>query len=159
MGILELLHMAVFGFHPAHEELNRILGGGGVVSMVKVAAIVCLSSSYAGIFQGTGMLERIREMVKLLSKKVGPFGTLVLVSASAVVTACNQTLAIMVTWELGKPLMEDREEMALAMEDSVVVMAALVPWSIACAVPLESVGAPMSAIPAAVYLWLLPLWH
>ena len=129
--------------------------------MVKVAAIVCLSSSYAGIFQGTGMLERIREMVKLLSKKVGPFGTLVLVlvSASAVVTACNQTLAIMVTWELGKPLMEDREEMALAMEDSVVVMAALVPWSIACAVPLESVGAPMSAIPAAVYLWLLPLWH
>ena len=159
VGVLDLLHMAVFGFHPAHEELNRILGGGGLVSMVKVAAIVCLSSSYAGIFQGTGMLERIREMVKLLSKKVGPFGTLVLVSASAVVTACNQTLAIMVTWELGKPLMEDREEMALAMEDSVVVMAALVPWSIACAVPLESVGAPMSAIPAAVYLWLLPLWH
>lgn len=127
--------------------------------MVRVAAIVCLSSSYAGIFQGTGMLDRIRTQVMALSKKTGPFGALALVSAAAAVTACNQTLAIMVTWELGRTLMENREEMALAMEDSVVVMAALVPWSIACAVPLESVGAPASAIPAAVYLWFLPLWH
>jgi NhaC family Na+:H+ antiporter len=127
--------------------------------MVKVAAIVCLSSSFAGIFQGTGMLDRIRDKIMDLSERAGPFGALVLVSAAAAVTACNQTLAIMVTWELGKPLMEDREEIALAMEDSVVVMAALVPWSIACAMPLESVGAPAAAIPAAIYLWLLPLWH
>lgn len=157
--LASLFHMALFGYHPAHGELDSVLGGGGLVSMVKVAAIVCLSSSFAGIFQGTGMLDRIRDKIMDLSERAGPFGALVLVSAAAAVTACNQTLAIMVTWELGKPLMEDREEIALAMEDSVVVMAALVPWSIACAMPLESVGAPAAAIPAAIYLWLLPLWH
>lgn len=154
-----LFRMSVFGFHPAHEELDHILGGGGLVSMARVAAIVCLSSSYAGIFQGTGMLDRIQKKVVELSGRTGSFGMMTLVSMAAAAAACNQTLAIMVTWELGKQLCKDREELALAMEDSVVVIAALVPWSIACAVPLETVGAPASAVPAAVYLWILPLWH
>lgn len=37
--------------------------------------------------------------------------------------------------ELCQSLYEDKEEMALALEDTTIVLAALVPWSVAAAVP------------------------
>ena len=40
-----------------------------------------------------------------------------------------------------------------------VVTAPLIPWSIACAVPLAAVGAPAGAVFFACYLYLLPLWR
>ena len=39
-----------------------------------------------------------------------------------------------------------------------MVIAPLIPWSIAGAVPLASLGAPTAAILAACYLYLIPLW-
>lgn len=38
------------------------------------------------------------------------------------------------------------------------VIAPLIPWSIAGAVPLAAIGAPTSSVCAACYLYLLPLW-
>ena len=46
----------------------------------------------------------------------------------------------------------------LDMENSVIVLAGLVPWCIASSVPLAMLGAGASSLPAAVYLWLVPLW-
>ena len=48
--------------------------------------------------------------------------------------------------------------MALALENSVIVIAALIPWSIAGSVPLAILNAPLSSIPMASYLFLLPIW-
>ena len=44
------------------------------------------------------------------------------------------------------------------LEDSAVVIAPLIPWSIAGAVPLVAVGAPESSVLFALFLYLLPLW-
>ena len=51
-----------------------------------------------------------------------------------------------------------KEELALDMSNTLVVMVALCPWCIACAVPLSMLGVGVEAIPPAVFLWLLPLW-
>ncbi len=51
------------------------------------------------------------------------------------------------------------EETAIALEDTAVVAAPLIPWSIAAGVPLASVGAPMISICFAFFLYLLPLWR
>lgn len=40
-----------------------------------------------------------------------------------------------------------------------MVVAPLIPWSIAGAVPLASVGAPTSSLTLAVFLYLLPIAH
>ena len=72
--------------------------------------------------------------------------------------ACNQSLGILLTNQLCRDLEQDRDRFANILEDTVVVVAPLVPWSIAGGVPLASAGAPTSSIPFAVYLWLLPLW-
>ena len=73
--------------------------------------------------------------------------------------ACNQTLAIMLTDQLCQGVEPQAEKLAIGLENTVVVIAALVPWSVACAVPLESAGAPAAAVLAACYLYLLPLWN
>ena len=79
---------------------------------------------------------------------------------SAVLTglvACNQTLNIMLTHQLCQGAVEDRERLALALENTAVVLSPLIPWSIACAVPLGAVSAPQGCVLTACYLYLRPL--
>ena len=71
--------------------------------------------------------------------------------------ACNQTLGIMLTHQLCGKVEPDNQKLAIDLEDSVVVIAPLIPWSIAAATPLSSIGAPTSSIPFAFFLYLLPL--
>ena len=63
--------------------------------------------------------------------------------------SCNQTLAIMLTHQLSRDLAPTAQEHALDLEDSVVLVAGLVPWSIAGGVPLASMGAPVESLVAA----------
>ena len=49
--------------------------------------------------------------------------------------------------------------LALYLEDTVVMIAALIPWSIAGTVPLDSIGAPVICLLGGVYLYLVPLWQ
>ena len=70
----------------------------------------------------------------------------------------HQTLSSIMVQELCQSLYDDKEEMALALEDTTIVLAALVPWSVAAAVPLAALGASSWGIAAAVYLYLQPLW-
>jgi NhaC family Na+:H+ antiporter len=55
----EVLLCAVAGFEAEDAALATMLDGGGVVSMLKVAGIVCISASYAGIFQKKGLLDGV----------------------------------------------------------------------------------------------------
>ncbi|MEA5058506.1 MAG: Na+/H+ antiporter NhaC family protein [Candidatus Pelethousia sp.] len=154
----ELLRVAIWGYHPENAELAALLSGGGVLSMAKVFAIVCLSACYAGMFNGTGFLDGIKANIDSLSKKATSFGAVLLTAFVTGLIACNQTLAIMLTHQLCKDVEKNKEALALYLEDSAVVVAPLIPWSVACAVPLASVGAPSSSVLLAFYLYLLPLW-
>ena len=73
--------------------------------------------------------------------------------------SCNQTLSIMLTDQLGRELEPDAGRMALDLENSAVVVAPLIPWSIAGAVPLSTVGAPMTSLFAAFFLYLVPVCY
>ena len=94
-----------------------------------------------------------------VSRKITVFGTILMTSMVAGMVACNQTLATMLVDQVCKDLEPDAQKFAIDMENSVIVVAPLVPWSIAGAVPLASVSAPLTSIVAAVFLYLLPLWY
>lgn len=159
VSLTELLNIAVFGYRADEAELAALLSGGGIQSMVKVFCIVCLSSSYSGMFNGTGLLEGFRGSLTRLSTKILPFGCILLTSIITVMVSCNQTLAIMLTHQLCMDTEPDPETMASHLENTAVVIAPLIPWSIAGAVPLATVGAPTISILTACYLYLLPLWN
>ena len=155
----DLLNMAVWGYKPEDPQVAALLSGGGIQSMVKVFCIVCLSSCYSGMFNGTGLLNGFRGGLNRLSEKILPFGSILLTSIVTVMISCNQALGIMLTHQLCVDTEKDPETMASHMENTVVVIAPLIPWSIAGAVPLATVGAPTACILTACYLYLLPVWN
>ena len=155
----ELLKMVWSGFHAADAQVGAMMNGGGIASMLRVSGIVCLSSSYSGIFRKTGLLDEAKRAVERLAHRSSLFAATLATSAVTSVIACSQSLAILLTAQLCDTLHDNRPDLALDIEDSVVVIAALVPWSIAGSVPLTAAGAPMLSMTAACYLYLLPLWR
>ena len=159
VGVDQLPGLLVMGFQAADPEVAAMVNGGGIISMVRVGAIVCLSSSYSGIFQKTGLLDGVKRVVGRLADRVGNYTATLCTAVLANMIACNQTLGIMLTHQLCRDTEDEAERMALHLEDSAVVTAPLVPWSIVGAVSLTAAGAPLTGIVAACYLYLLPLWR
>ena len=155
--VSKLPALCVSGFQPNDMQINRLMGGGGILSNMKVIAIVGISSCYSGIFKGTDFLHGIKDLIRKLNSKITPFGTTLLTSVVTAAVSCNQTLSIMLTNQLCGENNPDKKEFALSLENSAVVVAPLLPWSIASAVPLAFIGAPTMSVCAAIYLYLLPI--
>jgi NhaC family Na+:H+ antiporter len=157
MDIGKVLQICLLGYQAQDPEVAALLNGGGIVSMLRVTAIVAISSSYAGIFSGTGLLNSFQDALEKLGKKVSPFFSILVASILTSIMACNQTLSSMLTYQLCNKL-EDGQRLAISLENSVIVISGIIPWSIACAVPLTSVNAPNSSIFYAFFLYLLPIY-
>jgi len=155
----DVLKTLLTGYQASSAVLAGMINGGGMASMVKVAAIVCIASCYAGIFKETGLLDFMYKTINRFADKLGNYLATLLVSVPVSAIACNQTLAIMLTNQLTAYLEENKEQRAIYLEDSAVVVAPLIPWSIAGTVPLTAAGAPLICILAACYLYLLPMWR
>lgn len=151
--------MLVMGFAPEDPSVATMLSGGGLVSMLPVCAIILISSTYSGLLEGTGLIARLKGLLPDVARRITPFGA---VLTTAVVTcgiACNQALPVLLTNQLCDVIRPDRQRMAIDLENTVIVIAPLIPWSIAGAVPIASIGAPAICVFAAFYLWFLPLWQ
>lgn len=159
MPLSEIFASCLLGFHPADPDLARLASGGGIVSMADVVAIICISSSYAGMFSGTGFLEAIQTHMTILSQRITPFGTIIATSIITSMISCNQTLATMLTHQLCQSVEPDPQRLAIHLENTVIVISALIPWSIACSAFLAIIDAPLSSVPLACYLYFLPLWN
>ena len=126
--------------------------------MVKVGLIVAISSSYSGIFKETKMLILIKEYLKKFSEKTSNYLTIFLSSIISGAIACNQSLGTILTYELCEEL-EEKQNMAIILENTVVLLAALIPWNIAMAVPLKTIDIGLMSGLFAFYLYFLPLWN
>lgn len=157
MSVMDIVATLWRGYVAPNDTLGVMLDGGGIMSMVKVIAIVCLSSSYFGIFNGTDMLAQVQRSVALLASKTTNFFTATIVAIVAVMISCNQTLAVMLTYQLNKDIYKNGQKTASMLADTAIVIPPLIPWSIACAVPLAAVDAPVTSLLFACYLYLLPL--
>lgn len=155
----ELLRVALTGYRAADPELAAMLNGGGVTSMLRVGGIVCLSSSYSGIFQKTGLLDGAKRAVEKLAARTTPYAAMLCTSILGGMLACNQSLDTILTYQLCLGLKRDDGDYALDLEDTAIIVAPLIPWSIAGGVPLSAVGAPTGALLFACYLYFLPLWR
>lgn len=158
-SLSEVPALCISGFTSGNEQINRLMGGGGIISNLKVIAIVGISSCYSGIFKGTDFLHGIEDVIGKLNSRITPFGTTLLTSVITAAVSCNQTLSIMLTSQLCGKNNPDKKGFALALENSAVVVAPLIPWSIASAVPLAAIGAPTMSVCAAFYLYLIPICY
>lgn len=158
----ELLEYITTGYRLNQPgPLSDVMQGGGLLSMVQVSLIVLISSAYSGLFAGTGLLRDIERVYEFISRKVGTYAGTVITSFATVAFACNQTLAVMLTHQLTQGAYEkkrlSRYRLALDLENTVIVISALIPWNIAGAVPAAALSADSGFIPYALYLYFVPL--
>lgn len=129
--------------------------------MISPMLIVMISSAYAGIFAGTGVLAELETLIAKISAKVGLYATTILTSLVTAAFACNQTLAVILTHQFQAKIYERRQlsnyKLALDLENTAIVLATLIPWNIAGAVPAATLGVDSGFIIYAVYLYLLPV--
>ena len=155
----DLLRISLFGYRASDPEAAVMLNGGGIAAFVKITGIVSLSASYAELFQKTDLLVGVKALVERFARRTSPYAAVLGTSVLSAMLACNQTLTVMLTKQLCEEVEPDSSRLALGLEDSAVIIAALIPWSVAAAGPLASIGAPWSAVLPACYLYFLPIWR
>ncbi|MFM7425201.1 MAG: Na+/H+ antiporter NhaC family protein [Elainella sp.] len=159
----QVMRFALLGFQlEADTPIQKILLGGGVWSMVKVCGIVLISTAIAGLLTGSRALQDLpllrRGHLARNSSLTGRtrFLNTTLISLVAAGFGCTQTIGILLTEELVRPAYSQPADLALDLENSVVVLAPLVPWNIAGLVPATVLMTDWQFIPYAVYLYLIP---
>ena len=157
-SVTSLINYCVYGFYHSNEKLNSMMKGGGILSMLNVGLIVANSSSYSGIFKETKMLVLMKKYLKEFSEKTSNYFVIFLSSIISGAIACNQSLGIILTYELCEEL-EDKQNMAIILENTIVLLAGLIPWNIAMAVPLKTIDIGLMSGLFAFYLYFLPLWN
>ena len=163
LPLLEALKAALIGYTPADGILKDILAGGGLFSMVSVCIICLLTSFSAGILEGINALDGIKSWIETLSDKLGLFPTCAILSLVIGSFFCNQTVIVV----MGEQLLAEsyrrrgasRLELAMDLSNSGVVLAGLIPWSIACSIPLSMLDVGMEAMPWFVLLYLIPICY
>lgn len=155
VDIIEVVKIAFTGYN-APKEISAMMSGGGVLGMVKLCCIILISLTFVGLFKGMGILDKIRGPVQRLGNR-SPFGCMIATAFTTCMVSCNQSMCIILTNELCKNVVRNNNKRAIYIENSSVVIAGLVPWSMASVIPLGAMGAPTASIIFAAYLYLIPL--
>jgi NhaC family Na+:H+ antiporter len=159
---LQLLQYIATGYSmDKNSFFADIIQGGGLYSMLTVSLIVLISSAYSGIFEGTGLLSEIEHFFEKLSEKISVYPALILSSIATAAFSCNQTLAVMLTHQFASKIYGKNRlsnyRLAVDMENTVILISAMIPWNIAGAVPAAALSADTGFIIYAFYLFLVPL--
>lgn len=163
VDIISVIEICIFGYEVEESGLGAILNGGGLVSMLEIVVILIISSSYSGIFSGTNMLDSLQEKLGKACGKLGRFAVMIFMSIAMSCIFCNQTIGTLMCADLmKKPYIDgggNNTELAIDLENSVILIACFIPWSIGCSVPLLMLGVDFRALPFAVFMYLVPLCY
>lgn len=161
----EVLRFIVLGFRlVSPSPLQNILKGGGIISMWQASLVVFIPCVLSGIFNGTNMLKNIED---ILMRAKTHYMLFIYTTITSIVTAafgCNQSISTVLTYNLMNKSYEDknihRYQLAIDLENTGVVLAALIPWNIAAFVPTMTMGVSSTGfIPYAFYLYLIPIFN
>lgn len=156
--VQDLFHILLFGYTTSFKNISHMIDGGGILSMAPIALIVAIASTYAGLFEGTGLLNNLQVRIKKLAERTTPFCGVFATGLLTTVIACDQILSIMLTKQLCDELEVRGEALALDQCNSATVIAGFVPWSTVCVGILAFLDAPTQSCLAACFTYLVPLW-
>lgn len=163
MSVGEALRVCLLGYEPADGLLAEVVSGGGLISMETPILMLPLASLFFGMLEGTGALTQVQTLLGRAADRLGRFPTLCLLSIVCAMTLCNQAIVVMVSHQLISAVYAgdgaQHDELAMDIANSGVTIAGLVPWCIACSVPLGMMGVGVEALPYACLLYLIPLCY
>lgn len=144
-----------------NPELAKIFSSSGLYGMIKLSLTVLLSSTYADYLKGLHLLENIQVWIEKIQKKTTRFVGTLLASVFSASFGCTQTIAIILSHKLMEETYSKNEKriFMLDLENSGVLLSVLIPWNTSSFVPMALLGAKLSYIPFAFFIYLVPLWH
>ena len=160
---IEVLKFIVLGFQlDSPSPLQNILWGGGIISMWQASLVIFISCALSGIFNGTNMLQNIEDILMRAKTRYMLFIYTTITSIVTAAFGCNQSISSVLTHSLMNKSYEDknidRYELAVDLENTGIVLSALIPWNIAALVPTMTMGVSSTGfIPYAFYIYLIPL--
>ena len=159
--LAEVAWSCVAGYVVEQPELTGILSGGGLLSMVNGMCIVLLSCASSGILNGAELLEPVKARLERMARRTGLYVTTAAVSVASAALLCNQSIALVLTGQMmGESFRRSGKDgllLSQTLGNTAIVLAAVVPWSIAGSVPLEAMGASALAIPFSFLLFAAPV--
>lgn len=168
-SLLQVLSFAITGFQleenrQGNDALQAILLGGGMGAMAKVCIVVCISTAISGILSGTRALQPLEAQLQQVKSRASLFGSTACIGLASAAFGCTQTIAILLTQQLVERRYHNwakgdqaNDSLALDLENTVIVLAPLIPWNIAGLVPATILMTDWGFIPYAFYLYLIPL--
>ena len=148
-GVSDVFDILFEGFIPATgvKDVDALLSGGGMVSMMSTIALVLLGLSMGGLLFTLGIVQSLLSLFERLLKKVS---SVILGSAMTAiginVLIGEQYLSILLT---GQAFQKQYEKLGLAnknlsrvMEDAGTVVNPLVPWSVCGIFITDVLGVP-----------------
>ena len=138
--IIDIFKTLIFGFF--FEEKNplyNILKGGGVISMWKTCMIVFISCCLSGIIQKLQLFNKLENFILKSKNEMGLYIWTMIVSIITGMFGCNQSIAVVMTIDIMKNSYKikeiAKEKFAIDIENSAIVLSALIPWNLASLVP------------------------
>lgn len=138
--IIDIFKTLIFGFF--FEEKNplyNILKGGGVISMWKTCMIVFISCCLSGIIQKLQLFNKLESFILKSKNEMGLYIWTMIVSIITGMFGCNQSIAVVMTIDIMKNSYKikeiAKEKFAIDIENSAIVLSALIPWNLASLVP------------------------
>ena len=163
-SIFDISRYIILGFELSEKsDLKNIILGGGIISMLKVSLVVIVSTAFAGLFAGTKILQSVQGYLNRAKSRSNLFLSTNIIGIASAAFGCTQTIAILLTEELLKEKYQENQldnyQLAVDLENSVVILAPLIPWNIAGLIPATILMTDSGFIPFAFYLYFIPLFN
>jgi len=163
-SVLHCVNYGIFGYSlDKNNLLYPIIKGGGILSMLRTSLIILVASAMAGIIEETEMLNNIEAITYKANSRQELFRNLAITSVFAAAMGCSQVFAVIMTNMLNKRAYEknniDNYGLAIDLENTAIMIAALIPWNLALFAPSTILGANASCIPYLFYIYFLPVWN
>lgn len=163
ISFIHMLGSCFGGYHISTTSIGEIFSGGGVISMATPCYIAAISNAYPAIFKGTNALDFLYGFIEKSIHKTGKYATTAVLGTAISSIFCNQSLALMMGGNMLSPAYEKvgakRRELAADIGNSTAMFAGMIPWCIACSVPLSILGAGAEALPFSFLLYLSPVCY
>lgn len=145
-----------------NADLNRLLSGGGMSSMLNTVWLVVCAMSFGGVLERTGLLRRLLSAILgLVKRTAGLITTTILTAFSTNVMTADQYISIVLPGRMFRAEFEarrlDPRVLSRSLEGGGTITSPLVPWN-TCAVFMFGVlgVSPLQYAPYAFFLLLVP---
>lgn len=162
--VVNCVKFIIFGYSmDKTNTLYNVIKGGGLVLMLKTSLVILVASAFAGIVEETKMLNSIETITRKANYRYEIFRNMIITSIFTAAVGCSQVFAVILTHMLNKNAYEkneiDNSSIAIDLENTAIMISALIPWNVALLVPITILGTDSSCIPYLIYIYILPLWN